>query len=317
MLTGSSLAGVTVVSAAIDGTTEFDWSEHLSSLHASSVSHCEIVKSWYEERLHLILDQFPEARQCANKQSVGSQISHWLNTFPLERYHFDLALIEFRNVLALRYLWMLPDLPNRCDSCGESFTLQHGLECPKGGLIIRRHNEIRDCLGDMATVVWPQVIREPVVREGYPVLDDSSLHLDLGIQGVSQPQVEVLFDIRVIATDTPSYRRCSLVSVLDSGAVEKKRVYCSAVEDRRRNFTPFVLSVDGLLQHETSHFVKCLSASLVLRWEKPFSDVLAFVNSRLQIASVHSAIMCLRGSRIKWRSGLGFGDGALLQFVIQ
>ena len=58
---GSSLAGVTVVSAAIVGTTRFDWSEHLASLHAASVSRHDSIDSWYEERLHLILDQFPEA----------------------------------------------------------------------------------------------------------------------------------------------------------------------------------------------------------------------------------------------------------------
>ena len=85
----SSLAGVTVISAAIDGTTGFDWSEHLASLYAASVSHHESVNSWYEERLHLILDQFPEARKRTIKQAVGSGISHWLTTFPLERYHFD------------------------------------------------------------------------------------------------------------------------------------------------------------------------------------------------------------------------------------
>ena len=70
---------------------------------------------------------------------------------------------------------------------------------------------------------------------------DPGMRLDLGIQGVWQPQVEALLDIRVIDTDAPSYRQHSPVSVLDSGAVEKKRVYRSVVEDRRGNFTPFVL----------------------------------------------------------------------------
>ena len=74
-----------------------------------------------------------------------------------------------------------------------------------------------------------------------------------------------LFDIRVINTDAPSYRRRSPVSILDSGAIEKKRVYCSSVEDRIGNFTPFVLSVDGLLQREASHFVKRLSASFTFK----------------------------------------------------
>ena len=78
-------------------------------------------------------------------------------------------------------------------------------------------------------------------------------------------------DIRVIDTDAPSYRRRSPTSVLDSGATEKKRVYRTAVEDRRGNFTPFVQSVDGLLQREASHFIKHLSASLASRWERPWS----------------------------------------------
>ena len=68
----------------------------------------------------------------------------------------------------------------------------------------------------MAALVWPQVIREPVVQEGDPASDDPGLRLDLGIRGVWQPQVEALFDIRVIDTDAPSYRRRSLVSILDS-----------------------------------------------------------------------------------------------------
>ena len=85
-----------------------------------------------------------------------------------------------------------------------------------------------------------------------------------------QPQVEALFNIHVIDTDAPSYRQRLPISILDSGAVEKKRDYRSAVEDRRGNFTPFVFSVDGLLQCEASHFVKHLSASLVSKWEKPF-----------------------------------------------
>ena len=42
---------------------------------------------------------------------------------------------------------------------------QHALDCKKGGLIIQMHNEIRDCIGDMAAQVWSQVSKEPVVRE--------------------------------------------------------------------------------------------------------------------------------------------------------
>ena len=84
----SSRDGVTVISAAIDGTTEFDWSEHLASLHAASASCHGSVNSLYEEKLHLILDQFPDVQRRAIKRAAWGGISHWLTTISLERYHF-------------------------------------------------------------------------------------------------------------------------------------------------------------------------------------------------------------------------------------
>ena len=143
------------------------------------------------------------------------------------------------------------------------------------------------------------------------------MRLDLGIRGVWQPQVEALLDIWVIDTDALSYRWHSPTSVLDSGATEKKRVYRTAVEDRRGNFTPFVQSVDDLLQQVASHFIKHLSTSLGSRWERPFSEVIAYVRFRLLFATVRSASLCLRGSIVKWKSRLGFDDSTPLQFIMQ
>ena len=124
--------------------------------------------------------------------------------------------------------------------------------------------------------------------------------------------------MHVIDTNSPSYRWHSPVSILDSGAVEKMRVYHSAVEDRR-----------GTLHLLFCRLMACcsmrlhtLSSVYLLTWPLDgrnlfLIDVLDFVRSRLLFASVLSASMCLRESRIKWRSGLGFDDGAPLQFVIQ
>ena len=32
-----------------------------------------------------------------------------------------------------------------------------------GGLVTGRHNEVRDAFGDLASLVWSSVIKEPVV----------------------------------------------------------------------------------------------------------------------------------------------------------
>ena len=43
------------------------------------------------------------------------------------------------------------------------FTLSHALDCQRGGLVIRRHNETCDALGDLACLAYEDVIQEPVV----------------------------------------------------------------------------------------------------------------------------------------------------------
>ena len=93
---------------------------------------------------------------------------------------------------------------------------------------------------------------------------------------------------------------------------QKKRTYQKAVEDRRGQFTPFVVSVDGLLHKEANHFIKRIAASLAIKWENSYSETVGFVRTRLSFAILRSASLCLRGSRVKWRCGLGFDDGASL-----
>ena len=59
----------------------------------------------------------------------------------------------------------------------------------KGGLVIQGHNEVRGCLGNISSEVWPSVIKEPIVREADPSSNDvgvrlvkreaDTLHLDM------------------------------------------------------------------------------------------------------------------------------------------
>ena len=73
-----------------------------------------------------------------------------------------------------------------------------------------------------------------------------------------------LFDIKVIDTDAPSHRNRSPESVLESG------IYEQAVSEQRGNFTPLVMSVDGLLHTEAGHFLKRPVANLAHKWETPY-----------------------------------------------
>ena len=36
---------------------------------------------------------------------------------------------------------MPQDIPATCDGCGKKFSIEHALSCPKGGLVLARHND--------------------------------------------------------------------------------------------------------------------------------------------------------------------------------
>ena len=58
---------------------------------------------------------------------------------PIKRNGFFLEKETFWDAIQIRYNIPLELLPTLC-VCGDSFNLQHALSCPKGGLVITRHN---------------------------------------------------------------------------------------------------------------------------------------------------------------------------------
>ena len=73
--------------------------------------------------------------------------------------------VEFRDALSLRYHRPLLKTPMHCDGCGNEFSFQHALDCKKGGLVTQHHNEVRDALGDLAAIMYKDLVRESIVQE--------------------------------------------------------------------------------------------------------------------------------------------------------
>ena len=167
---------------------------------------------------------------------------------PLARSQFDLSAQEFRDGLALCYRKPLLSLPAVCDGCGAPFSIEHALDCHFGGLVSCRHNEVCDAFGELASLVWSPVVKEPVVQDGSASAD--ALIADLCVRGVWGPQTEALFDIRVVDTDTRSYCACSLKMFYVLLRVRRSTSICRLVR----------IDVPHLL-----HFVYLYMAFLVLR----------------------------------------------------
>ena len=92
------------------------------------------------------------------------------------------------------------------------------------------------------------------------------------------------------------------MSGLLSAENEKKKKYLDAVEARHASFTPFVTSIDGVLAREANSVIKLLATNIALKWEKPLSEVTGWVRVTLAFAIPRATNLCIRGSRVKWRS---------------
>ena len=201
----------------------------------------------------------------AIQRAVEGKTSSWLTALPIAHHHLDLSATEFRDALALRYNRPLLKMPANCDECGAATSLEHALDCKKGGLVTQRHSEVRDVIGDLASVVFKEVVKESVVQEANEAEGVPSLIADLSIRGVWQSQTVALFDVHVTDTDAPSHSQRVVSAILSSAEEAKKKKYSEAAALRRASFTPFVVSVDGVWVEKQTFLSNILLRNLLVR----------------------------------------------------
>jgi len=95
----------------------------------------------------------------------------------------------------------------------------------------------------------------------------------------------------------------------------KKHKYLCAAKSRHASFTPFVVLVDEELGYEASMFLQRLAERLFSGWGKSYGHVLTWIRVRLVFAVIRATNLCLRGSRVRWRSGTSIDDGVGLPNV--
>ena len=114
-------------------------------------------------------------------------------------------------------------------------------------------------------------------------------------------------------TDAKSYQDRPPHKVLASQEQEKKKKYLQPLLDQNKHFSPFVVSVDGLLGSEAQALVKCLAELLAEKYEKPYSQCCDFVRTHISFAIARASHFCLRGTWAprqshspQWEDGAGF-----------
>ena len=271
----SSIRSTTLLVKFIVGYSPFELDSHIDTVGlAKDYDQAYLSDHFAAAMFDHLLPQLDCLQQRTVLRAKEFNLSGWLSVVPVEKDQFDLSAQPFRDALALGYRKPFLNLPGTCDGCGATFTVDHALDCRFGGLVTRRRSEVRDAVGDLASLVWNPVRREPVVKEAGDD-EQGALVANLAICGVWQPQCEGNLDIRVVDTDALSYRAHAPQDILHISEMDKKHKYSQACQDRRASFTPICVSIDGLvLGKETDFFLHSLCEFLCAKWEQPFGSVM-------------------------------------------
>ena len=235
---------------------------------------------------------------------------------------------EFCDSLRLRYGFEPAGLPQKCDGCGCNFTVEHGLSCAVGGLIIGRHDDVCLEFGALAKkALKPSAVSyEPKIRSkdeaawvaatvvtpgstgadvsdseetGAAAADTNENRGDIKIHGFWTRGTDSIFDAMISDLEGRSHRQIEPEKVLAKMEKSKKAKHLAACLERRRTFTPICYTVDGMAGKETRAAEKQLARLLADKWSREYSQMVGYVRARMAIAVVRSQSRLLRGSRVR------------------
>jgi hypothetical protein len=313
---------------AVQGKTQFSLQDHRDTCQSSLSSIRELRNTENKSSLTNIIAALPPAAdgQPSTTRAIkrACETGLWLSNIPNQINGNSLGCDEFVDAIRLRYQKVPHNLPDKCDGCGSTFNVGHALQCKTGGLIIRRHDELNRELASLTAMALKEssIRAEPEINPSASTTDSPNTidsidtngdRGDLLIRGFWENGMDAIVDVRITDTDAKSYRTRDPKKILQSQEKEKKKKYLDRCLLQRRAFTPFVVSVDGLLGYEASNLLKQLSKRLAEKWKKPYSVTCGIVRSRISIACVRASHQCLRGSRIPFRTmsrQIQWDDGA-------
>jgi hypothetical protein len=138
-------------------------------------------------------------------------------------------------------------------------------------------------------------------RPANEVLGDEACG-DVGAHGFWKRGRTTIFDIQVCDTDAKSCGNLDSIKVLEGAARRKMDKYEEACNERRRDFTPMIYSVDGMADRPAWAAEKRIAGILVAKWTGQYSQMASCVWTWMCLAIVQSNTLLFRGDRaMSWR----------------
>ena len=144
-----------------------------------------------------------------------------------------------------------------------------------------------------------------VLNLTYNLLQRSSSHtnregarLDIVAENFrSRDRQRSFFDVRVFIPLSQTYQNTSLAQCFRKNELEKRRAYDERIREREHgSFSLLVFSTSGCMGPTATTVYKRLAA-MITEKNKTNSKTIHWLRCRLSFSLLHSAIMCLRGSR--------------------
>ena len=158
-----SKEATSVLQEAIQTGEEVSMAEHTTKCRATVRNAIKKKEEAQNQLSSQLLLELPAVQRRTLHRIVKGGASGWLTVLPLRKERYDMSATQFRDQLAIRYHHEPSGLPASCDGCGAPFSLQHGLDCAKGGLVKKGHNDLRDSDARIADVAWGGVAIEPIL----------------------------------------------------------------------------------------------------------------------------------------------------------
>jgi hypothetical protein len=285
-----------------------------------------------EEATYLNGMKLSGGRKMAKRLERMGETGAWLSAIPNRFDGTELSREEFQDNLAIRYGLRPRGLPERCDGCNEPFSVEHGLNCKKGGFVGQRHDDVCKELAHLCSMALTpaRISSEPEIfhgrglnaaqRNADEVLGDEARG-DVGAHGFWKRGRTTIFDVQVCDTDTKSYGNRESKKVLESAARRKKDKYEGACLERCQDFTPMIYSVDGMADKHARAAERRIAGMLAAKWTRQYSQMACFVRTRMCLAVVRSNTLLLRGDRaMNWRRRApddGVGARAAMAYRIE
>ena len=163
--------------------------------------------------------------------------------FPFKQFDYNLNRKEFRDAIKLRYDWEITDTPMLC-ACSVQFSVDHAMAFQHGGLIIQRHNELRDLEAEMLRMVCNDVEVEPVLQEvtgetlNHGANKAPDARLDIHARGFWERQRSAFFDVKVCHPNADSCKDLTPKQIYKMHESEKWQYAERVMEIEQGTFTP-------------------------------------------------------------------------------